>query len=72
MSARYLMCLGPCLSWEVETWLYFIDEKTEARNKASVVEPIFKRRSISSWKNSSLALRLFLLAHDKLPPTKRA
>lgn len=46
------MCLGPYLSWEVEAWLYFTDEKTEARNEENVVELIFKRRSISSWKNS--------------------
>lgn len=66
------MCLGPYLSWEVEAWLYFTDEKTEARNEENVVELIFKRRSISSWKNSPLILHLFLPAHDKLSPTKRA
>lgn len=53
------------LSWEVETWLHFTDEESEA--ESNVMEAISKHRPISAGETLLWCCCGFLLLHDKLP-----
>lgn len=53
------------LSREVETWLHFTEEESEAESNA--MEPISKHRPISASETLLWCCCGFLLLHDKLP-----
>lgn len=54
------------LSWEVETWLHFTDEESEA--ESNVMEAISKHsRPVSAGETLLWCCCGFLLLHDKLP-----